>query len=623
MRFMHRRSRQTATADTLRKLKIALVSAILIPALSFGIIAWGERIRLLNTAENDSLTMAAVLREHALKVLDTDELLVRELDRLTQAMDWSKIHASSFSLSVETAALHSTMPQVSLMGLTDADGWQWVSSQKNGDGKPFFVATREYWLAQREADRGTFVSRPYVGERTGRTNFGISRRRTTPDGKFDGTVHVAVAVTYFTDFWAEAITRKDSSTVALIRTDGEMLARIPNPWESLPHLVPQTSTLMNRLASEPNSGVFRGVSPADNVERICSYAKVGNYPLVIFYGVSVASVLEPLWGHLMIGGAVAAVMTAALVLAILSSMWQVQCLGEEQARRARIEEAARVGQRLELLGQLAAGVAHDFANIIQAVSGTTTIIERVAADPERVSTLARRMRKTADRGAALTQRMLDLVRKEDHLDGSNQSEATDPGEALSSLENLLLHALGTNHRLRMEFDARGLPPAVRGSRVELEASLVNLAINARDATPDGGEIVIRAETQSIAAVVEAESGECRKSKPVPGLYVRFSVRDSGVGMTPEVLVRASEPFFTTKPRGQGTGLGLAGARGFAERSGGCLSIESCLGVGTTVTIWLPVISTHQEKQTPGAMAAETNVVPLHRVCDRTGPPEGQ
>ncbi len=590
---MPRRSPQTATANTLRKLKIALVGAILIPALSFAIIAWDERIRLLSSAENDGLTMAAVLREHALKVLDTDELLVRELDQRTRGMNWNEIRASASALSAQIVGLHATMPQVSAMGLTDGDGRQWVSTLAGGDGKSYSVANREFWSAQREADRGTFISRPYLGMHTGHTDFGISRRRATPDGTFDGTVHIAVAVSYFTDFWKEAISHKDRATVALVRTDGEMLARLPNISGSLPRLVPETSTLMRRILSEPKGGVFKGISPTDHVERISAFASVGNYPLVVFYGVSVASVLEPWWRHLMLGGVVGIVMTVSLIFAILAAMLQVRRLGDEQARRAEIEDAAKDGQRLELLGQIAAGVAHDFANIIQAVSGAATMIERAAADPERVRPLARRVRETADRGAALTQRMLALVRKAHHQDGSNASETTDPAEALSSVGNLLSHTFGRKHRLRIDVDLKRLPPLVRGSRVELEAAMMNLAINSRDAMPDGGEIVIRAKPESVGAFVEAESVENYQSKPAPGLYVRFSVMDNGVGMTPEILARASEAFFTTKPRGQGTGLGLAGARGFAERSGGCLSIKSSPDAGTTVTIWLSVASPHE------------------------------
>jgi signal transduction histidine kinase len=584
-------SSQRVARITLYKLKLGLLAALVVPVLFFAVVALDERSQLLRSAEQDALSMSAVLREHALTVIDTSELLIRELDRRIQGMNWNEIRASSSALSAEMAAMHADMSSAaSVIALADAVGR--ASTLAGSDVKSYSVANRELWSAQRDADRGTFISRPYIGTPTGRANFGISRRRTTPDGTFDGTVHIAVAVSYFTEFWTKAISHKDGAIVGLIRTDGEVLARLPTipAWALLPPLVTQTSPLMSHIAAEPTGGVFRGVSPNDGVERILSYGKVGNYPLVVGYGVSVASVLATWWQHLLIGGGVGGLLVTSLVLTILSSMRQVRQLSNEQARRAEIEDAAKEGQRLELLGQLAAGVGHDFANIVQVVSGAATLIERVAGDADRVRPLARRLCEAADQGAALTQRMLDLVRRHGGERGADHNATTDPAEALSSAANLLSHIVGQKHRLRFNLDALALPPLIRGSRDELEAAVMNLAINSRDALPDGGEIVIRAETESIGAAVESADAENRRSDPMAGLYVRISVVDSGVGMAPEVLARASEAFFTTKPRGRGTGLGLASARGFAERAGGRLSIESRLGAGTTVTIWLPAIA---------------------------------
>lgn len=181
------------------------------------------------------------------------------------------------------------------------------------------------------------------------------------------------------------------------------------------------------------------------------------------------------------------------------------------------------------------------------------------------------------RGAAVTDRLLAFGRR-----SALSARPVAVGELLESVATLLGPALGAAIRLRVDVPAN-LPPLFADPD-RLEAVLVNLANNARDAMGGRGEIVLAAAPMRIA-------GGGAEDKPAPpGDYVRLLVVDTGEGMSPEILRRVSEPFFTTKPRGKGTGLGLAMARGFAEQSGGGLQIESARGRGTTVSVFLPLAS---------------------------------
>ncbi|TDH62687.1 PAS domain S-box protein [Dankookia rubra] len=255
---------------------------------------------------------------------------------------------------------------------------------------------------------------------------------------------------------------------------------------------------------------------------------------------------------------------------------QLDRLAEERGR-ALAESERRLAQaaKMEALGRLAGGIAHDFNNVLQAVHGGIAIAsKRLPPEAEPVRKYLRLASDAAGRGAAVTGRLLAFARR-----GELQAEPVAPGPLLSGLVEFLQPVIGPNLALRTEV-APGLPPLL-ADKGQLEAVLVNLVNNARDAMAGGGGLTLGAEAATVPDAARTPHGLA------PGVYVRLYVVDEGEGIPPEVLTRMSEPFFTTKPRGQGTGLGLAMARGFAEQSGGGLLIESAPGRGTSVSVWLP------------------------------------
>ena len=247
------------------------------------------------------------------------------------------------------------------------------------------------------------------------------------------------------------------------------------------------------------------------------------------------------------------------------------------AERARVEETLRQSQRMEALGQLAGGVAHDFNNVLQAIAGGARLIQRRPEDPDAVRRLAGLVVDAADRGASITRRLLSFARR-----GALQPGPVDVATLLDEMQQMLSRTLGSGIKVEARSDP-GLPSAL-ADKDGLETALVNLATNARDAMldedglprPGVNHVTLHATTDDGAAAALT-----------PGRYVLILVSDTGNGMDGAVLSHATEPFFSTKPRGRGTGLGLPVARGFAEESGGRLLLDSRPREGTVVRLWLP------------------------------------
>lgn len=242
-------------------------------------------------------------------------------------------------------------------------------------------------------------------------------------------------------------------------------------------------------------------------------------------------------------------------------------------QRRQAEERLAHAQQLEAVGQLTGGVAHDFNNLLTVLSGNLQLIELQGSFAPPMAELLDSMRHAVDNGVALTAKLLTLSRRQ-----SLSPRVIDPRNLLASLGAVLSRTLRENIRV----GASCLPyaPAIFADGPQLESALLNLCFNARDAMPRGGRLTITAcgiVLGAAAARLELEPGE----------YLQVSVQDTGVGMAPEVLARALEPFFTTKESGRGNGLGLSTVYGFVRQSGGQVRMSSRLGYGTCVDLYLP------------------------------------
>ncbi|MBA1275339.1 response regulator [Stutzerimonas azotifigens] len=243
-------------------------------------------------------------------------------------------------------------------------------------------------------------------------------------------------------------------------------------------------------------------------------------------------------------------------------------LRTQMDERAHIEETLRQTQKIEAIGQLTGGIAHDFNNLLMVISGGLDMLDR-RADPERRKRLMDGMRQAAQRGSALTRQLLAFSRRQ-----SLAPEAVDLARRISQMRELLDRSLRGDVQVRQQF-APDLWP-VQVDPGELELVILNLAVNARDAMPEGGSIVLQACNAPDEQVLGRR-----------GDFVRLAVTDTGTGIPAEVRSRVFDPFFTTKEIGKGSGLGLAQVHGFARQSGGTVWIESEYGRGTSVILLLP------------------------------------
>lgn len=243
-------------------------------------------------------------------------------------------------------------------------------------------------------------------------------------------------------------------------------------------------------------------------------------------------------------------------------------------QRSRSEEQLAHAQRLDAIGQLTGGVAHDFNNLLTVISGNLQLLEAELANHPDLLEITDSALRAVDRGSDLTRRLLAFARRQ-----PLQPRAVVPKPLLDELGHMLRRTLG--EAIAVEVECAADVPDVNADANELDTALVNLALNARDAMPRGGRLRIAARETMIG---DASNG----GKVPPGRYVAFDTSDTGIGMAPDVLAHALEPFFTTKDAGKGSGLGLSMVYGFATQSGGSLSIDSRLGYGTRIELLLPV-----------------------------------
>lgn len=254
---------------------------------------------------------------------------------------------------------------------------------------------------------------------------------------------------------------------------------------------------------------------------------------------------------------------------------------ETQKALEHAREALAHSQKMDAIGQLTGGIAHDFNNLLMVILGSLELAGKRLPDDARVATLISNATQAAQRGAALTQRMLAFARRQD-LD----LKPIDIPALVRGMTDLLQSSLGPSVQIETHFPLK--LDLVHADANQLEMALLNLAVNARDAMPDGGSIVIAAREET----VKPRS----RSKLKAGRYVRLSVKDTGEGMDKTTLRRAMEPFFTTKGVGRGTGLGLSMVHGMTEQSGGRFFLKSQKGEGTTAEIWLPAAKATQPAQ---------------------------
>ncbi len=463
------------------------------------------------------------------------------------------------------------LPQLQGITIIDRNGHPLVSANVWPVPKDLSFAQRDYFHTQALRDAGTYISRVHYPRMPGIDSyfFSVSQRRVSLDGQFNGIISVAVLPAYFNGFYAR-MASSDGSYFALTRADGRFLARYPILKNPLVELDPD-SELRSRISDGRERGLFTVDSQLDHLKRRIGYRKLTGFPLYVLAGLETSAVthewLTAMSSHLIFGLPATALIFAVLLLALR----RTRRLYDEADRREAAEGALRQAQRLEAIGQLTGGVAHDFNNLLMIISGSVQRLRGELSDQKQIRLLDMIVTAT-HRGETLTRQLLTYSRQQ-----TLTPQVIDLTQRLPLIRELLTRSLHGD--IEIKVDVPDGPCAVRVDPGEFELAILNLAVNAKDAMPQGGMLSIRAKPVTLRgeATDEGLSGE----------FVAVRVADTGQGIPSEVLTRVFEPFFTTKEFGKGTGLGLSQVYGFAKQSGGTATVSSTDGRGTAVTLYLP------------------------------------
>ena len=554
--------------------RLLLAGSVLIPAALFLGAAWLDYQATLTRAREYVVTTTNALAEQTQGALQTaNGILARSLDHI-DGLDWQTI-GKSREVHDFLAKIDRELPLVQSVFLVDPEGYNSASSRAF-PMTSFDVRERQYYIEAKKGDDRLYVSNAFLGQMTGAPGFTVSRPRLT-NGHFDGVVAVTLSPAYFQNFYERIALSPKHASAALVRADGKILVRYPE-IKSVGQL-PEDSPLLAAARSGAEAGVFSGTSSLDGIPKLAAFRRVDNQPLLANFTLANSYYLGQWYTHLMWMGGFALLTALALTWTTLVVLRQssvreahIQLLLQESERRKDAEVTVQQLQKMEALGRLSGGVAHDFNNLLAAILGALELAKRRIQAPDRLPRLIDTAIQAAERGARLTAQMLAFSRNKDIA-----PQPLDINAIIRDLDALIQRTVEALVEVSYSLDEH-LWQAI-ADRVQVEVSILNLAGNARDAMPLGGRLIFVTRNVSLT------------SADAPGIaagdYVQISVTDTGEGMSKETLAHAFDPFFTTKGVGKGTGLGLSQVYGFAEQLGGTVRINSAIGEGTTVNIWLP------------------------------------
>jgi two-component system, NtrC family, sensor kinase len=556
----------------LRSLKLMLVASVALPLLLFCYAAWVNYHAAFALADERIERAADIAAEQALRVFQSISVTFDSVEQITRGRTDQTIKLNAAELSERLKQFVSALPDISSIWILDKNFDAQVSSLFFPIPPAFNAPERAYLKAQLAPDEKLHIGEVVRIQETGRLIFPVSKWRFDSSGTFAGLSEISVSPQAFERFY-EPLAARTSASFSLIRTDGAVLARYPLP--AVVGIKLDASTGFGQLiARSPEGGRYTTVSGVDQLERRFAVRKLADFPLYVGSSLETRDIvsgwLRYMAGHLVFG----APATLFLVVLILLAMRRTSALYAESERREALEASLRQSQKMEAVGQLTGGVAHDFNNLLTIILGNLQMALRQYPEGK-TKTLMSNAHQAAERGAELTRRLLAFSRSQ-----PLEPRPIDANRLVAGMSDLLDRTLGETIAVETVRSA-GLW-LTEADAPQLEAAILNLAINARDAMAEGGKVTIETGNAFL------DEFYCQSVEGVkPGQYVMISVTDTGTGMPQDVIDKAFDPFFTTKAAGAGTGLGLSQVYGFIRQSGGHVRIYSEIGEGTTVKIYLP------------------------------------
>lgn len=549
-----------------RTLRRAMALAIALPLVLMPVLAWISYHNALSKSQRQAETAAAMAAEHVSRLVQANTILTRQLQARMAAVA-PATPESGRQLHKELVALTQGLPHLNSLWVIGADGYP-VASSLFDPVPRIHYADREYFRFHQATAGQVFVSRLLRTRSANELFFDISARWDGPSGQFLGVINVTMRPEYVTDFFRRLTQFDPALHVALLRTDGYVLARAPEPAE-----------VGDRIA--PDGLVARSLAQATQATQSPDIAlrRFEAVPLAVAVSVDRSRVAQAWREDVAATGALLllAVLLLVVVLGIAlhsadRELEAVRLLAAQTQARLELEESLRHAQRLDALGNLTGGVAHDFNNLLGVVNNALHLLAArlpaIASSAEHAQ-----IKRAVGSGKALTGKLLSFSR----------SQAVSPerlalGQDVPQIAELMRLALGNDARLALEIED-GLP-AIEVDRSELELALLNIASNARGAGASELRLSARTCSREALGAAGATTGEDRG-------FVEIAICDNGQGMPKDVVRRAFEPFFTTKPRGAGTGLGLSQVYGLCAQARGAAWISSVRGEGTTIHLAFP------------------------------------
>jgi signal transduction histidine kinase/CheY-like chemotaxis protein len=580
-------------AATRRVLLIVLAVSIVFPLACLAGYGYFDYQRRIADSNDIIDRLARVTEEQAVKVLDLNQQMASRIVDLLGNDDDAQIRAQQGGLHERLRQIGGDFPQVASIYLLGVNGDLLVSSLTY-PAPAIATSRREDFSAAKAMRPQPYFSPALFGPLSQTNVFNTAIGRSGENGDFLGVVYVALRTEYFSRFYRELTNGDASLALGLYRQDGSPLVRYP-AWPAGVKPTPQ-SAFTAALRDKQLFGHIRLKSTVDGVERLLAFRRVGDYPLYVLSAYETAAIGAAWLKHFTMIVALTAVPCVAIWLLVFFSLRQLAAERRawerwqgEVAMRLSAEASSRQLQRMGALGNLVANVAHDFNNLLMVVSANTELARlKRYNNLEKEVQAVERATATAE---SLTRRLLSVAKKQ-----PLKQEPVDLATWLPAAAPLIDAALGDNVDLTLNM-ADGVWQ-VLADPVDLEFAIMNLAVNARDAMPRGGHIVIRCQNNRLVA----------SDTLLPdGEYVLIACSDDGEGMPEAVVRRAFEPLFTTKLRGSGSGLGLAQVLAMCEQAGGTAKIDSVPGSGTTVRLYLP---RYRERQKTGAVDAATAHAPV-------------
>jgi two-component system NtrC family sensor kinase len=576
--------RDEASAEAERPLRALLVASLVLPAILFLAAATISYWSHMAEAEDRLQRNLGTVYEHGLKVFETFEIMERYLDELFSNLTDDQVRAAEADYNARLRGFTDTMPQLADVWVIGADGRPVVSGTVFPMPRELDLSDRDYFRVHKNNTvEGVYISdivQARAANSRGRPRFfSLTRKRVDRNGAFAGVIAISIAPEYFAEYYA---TLPQPLVATMIRADGYVLARYPPLPESANQVSP-SGPFMQMLREQRPSGTIRVRSSLDGIERDFAFRKLPRLPVYIAAGVDLPEVratwLKAMSGHLIFGIPATFAMFGLTLIALGHTRREAAVhrqLREEVARREETEQKLRQSQKMDAIGRLTGGIAHDFNNLLTAIIGNVDLALRRLEGQDRIRVWLGNCRQAADRATALVHRMLAFSRQH-----PLEVKAVDINRLVQGMSDLLRRTIGETVTIETVLAGGLWKTAVDPN--QLENAILNLAVNSRDAMPDGGRLTI----ETANCHLDERYAETASEDVRPGQYTMVAVTDSGHGMSRDVISRAFDPFFTTKPAGAGTGLGLSMVYGFAKQSGGHIGVYSEVGEGTTIKLYFP------------------------------------